>query len=143
MFSAFKSYISHHRNNYSEFKILAAFLKNICKNKWKFKHSIQWELYERALFKVSKTDEIFPLITNTKIEVCEVLKKYKSQPFLEKRMCTKKTVLEVAPVFLKKANPAKWVCPYSKMISHEFYRHDMSIFIADIATFACLQRTIK
>jgi transposase len=31
-----------------------------------------------------------------------VLKKYKNQPFLEKRMYTKKTVLEVAPVFLKK-----------------------------------------
>jgi len=30
------------------------------------------------------------------------LRKYKVQPFLEKRMYTKKTVLEVAPVFLKK-----------------------------------------
>jgi hypothetical protein len=42
------------------------------------------------------------LITNTALEACEVLRKYKSQPFLEKRMYTKKTVLEVAPVFLKK-----------------------------------------
>jgi hypothetical protein len=42
------------------------------------------------------------LITNTTLEACEVLRKYKSQPFLEKRMYTKKTVLEVAPVFLKK-----------------------------------------
>jgi len=46
--------------------------------------------------------EFSPLITNTPLEACEVLKKYKSQPFLEKRMYTKKTVLEVAPVFLKK-----------------------------------------
>lgn len=30
------------------------------------------------------------------------MKKYKSQPFIEKRMYTKKTILEVAPVFLKK-----------------------------------------
>jgi len=36
------------------------------------------------------------------LAAAEVLKKYKSQPFLEKRMYTKKTVLEVAPVFLKK-----------------------------------------
>jgi transposase len=36
------------------------------------------------------------------LEACEILKKYKSQPFLEKRMYTKKTVLQVAPVFLKK-----------------------------------------
>jgi hypothetical protein len=42
------------------------------------------------------------LITNTALPAGEVLKKYKSQPFLEKRMYTQKTVLEVAPVFLKK-----------------------------------------
>ena len=54
------------------------------------------------LLKAAKTDGIFPLITNTALEASEVLRKYKSQPFLEKRMYTKKTVLEVAPVFLKK-----------------------------------------
>jgi hypothetical protein len=42
------------------------------------------------------------LITNTDLAADEVLRTYKSQPFLEKRMYTKKTVLEVAPVFLKK-----------------------------------------
>jgi len=77
-------------------------LKSVYKNKWQFKHSLQWELNQHALLQASKTDGLFPLITNTAIEACEVLKKYKSQPFLEKRMYTKKTVLEVAPVFLKK-----------------------------------------
>jgi transposase len=77
-------------------------LKSVYKNKWQFKHSIQWELNQQALSEASKTDGLFPLITNTTLEACEVLKKYKSQPFLEKRMYTKKTVLEVAPVFLKK-----------------------------------------
>ncbi len=77
-------------------------LKSVYKNKWEFKHSIQWELNKQALLEASKTDGIFPLITNTALEACEVLKKYKSQPFLEKRMYTKKTVLQVAPVFLKK-----------------------------------------
>ena len=41
------------------------------------------------------------MITNTELDAAEVLRKYKTQPFLEKRMYTKKTVLEVAPVFLK------------------------------------------
>ena len=76
--------------------------KSVYKNKWEFKHSIQWEVNEQALAEASKTDGIFPLITNTALEASEVLRKYKSQPFLEKRMYTKKTVLEVAPVFLKK-----------------------------------------
>ena len=72
------------------------------KNKWEFTYRIEWELNEEAISKASKTDGIFPLITNTKLTASEVLQKYKSQPFLEKRMYTKKTVLEVAPVFLKK-----------------------------------------
>ena len=76
--------------------------KSIYKNKWEFTHSIQWQLNEQALAEASKTDGIFPLITNTALDASEVLRKYKSQPFLEKRMYTKKTVLEVAPVFLKK-----------------------------------------
>jgi transposase len=76
--------------------------KSVYKNKWKFTHSIQWEINKPELLKAAKTDGIFPLITNTALEASEVLSKYKSQPFLEKRMYTKKTVLEVAPVFLKK-----------------------------------------
>jgi len=76
--------------------------KSVYKNKWEFTHSIQWELNEKALAEASKTDGIFPLITNTVLVAGEVLRKYKDQPFLEKRMYTKKTVLEVAPVFLKK-----------------------------------------
>jgi transposase len=77
-------------------------LKSVYNNKWEFTHSIQWELNKKALLEASKTDGIFPLITNTALTACDVLKKYKTQPFLEKRLYTKKTVLEVAPVFLKK-----------------------------------------
>jgi len=77
-------------------------LKSVYKNKWEFTHSIQWQLNKPALLEASKTDGIFPLITNTALTACDVLKKYKTQPFLEKRLYTKKTVLEVAPVFLKK-----------------------------------------
>lgn len=76
-------------------------LKSTYKNKWNFKFSIEWRVDEDAMALAAKTDGVFPLITNTDLSACEVLKKYKSQPFLEKRMYTKKTVLEVAPVFLK------------------------------------------
>ena len=76
--------------------------KSVYKNKWEFTHSLQWELNEQALAEASKTDGLFPLVTNTALEARDVLRKYKNQPFLEKRMYTKKTVLEVAPVFLKK-----------------------------------------
>lgn len=76
--------------------------KSVFKNKWEFTHSLQWQLNEQALCEASKTDGIFPLVTNTTLAAGEVLRKYKSQPFLEKRMYTQKTVLEVAPVFLKK-----------------------------------------
>lgn len=77
-------------------------LKSVYKNKWEFKYSLQWQINQHALLEASKTDGLFPLITNTDLAACDVLKKYKSQPFLEKRMYTKKTVLEVAPIFLKK-----------------------------------------
>jgi len=76
--------------------------KSVFKNKWEFTHSLQWQLNEQALYEASKTDGIFPLVTNTVLCAGDVLRKYKSQPFLEKRMYTQKTVLEVAPVFLKK-----------------------------------------
>ena len=49
-------------------------------------------------------DGIFPLITNHKLDelaACDVLEKYKYQPFLEKRHEKLKSVLEVAPVFFK------------------------------------------
>jgi transposase len=77
-------------------------LKSVYKNKWEFTYGIKWELNEQALAEASKTDGIFPLVTNTTLNASEVLSKYKSQPFLEKRMYTQKTVLEVAPVFIKK-----------------------------------------
>lgn len=77
-------------------------LNSVYKNKWEFTYSIEWEINEQALSEASKTDGIFPLTTNTTLEASDVLRKYKTQPFLEKRMYTKKTVMEVAPVFLKK-----------------------------------------
>ncbi len=76
--------------------------KSIYKNKWDYTYRIEWKLNEDGISEAKKRDGIFPLITNTEIEAAEVLKAYKRQPFLEKRMYTKKSILEVAPVFLKK-----------------------------------------
>ncbi len=77
-------------------------LKSVYKNKWEFEHRIEWSLDTQAISEAATKDGVFPLVTNSDLDASDVLKKYKTQPFLEKRMYTKKTVLEVAPVFLKK-----------------------------------------
>lgn len=56
--------------------------KSVFKNKWIFTYSIDWNLNEKALAEASRTDGIFPLITNTDFAAPDVLKRYKDQPFL-------------------------------------------------------------
>lgn len=65
-------------------------------------YHIKWQRNEEAIERSVKTDGIFPLITNTDLPAAEVLQIYKKQPFLEKRFYTTKSILEVAPMFLKK-----------------------------------------
>ncbi|MCD6212382.1 MAG: IS1634 family transposase [Sulfurovum sp.] len=65
-------------------------------------YRLEWELDHEAIDNLATRDGIFPLITNARIEAAEVLKAYKNQPYLEKRMYTAKSILKVAPVFLKK-----------------------------------------
>ena len=72
------------------------------KDKEQIEYQIKWYRDEEAIERASKADGIFPLITNGDLPAADILKIYKKQPFLEKRFYTKKTVLEVAPVFLKK-----------------------------------------
>jgi transposase len=71
------------------------------KEKEEIHYRIEYSLNEVAISRRANADGIFPLITNTNFEPNEVLKKYKKQPYLEKRMYTTKSVLDVAPVFLK------------------------------------------
>jgi transposase len=47
-------------------------------------------------------DGIFPLITNTQLSALDVLKKYKYQPYVEKRHSLFKSLLEAAPIWLKR-----------------------------------------
>ena len=72
------------------------------KDKEQITYLIEWHRDKEAIEQASKTDGIFPLITNAILPAADILKIYKKQPFLEKRFYTKKSVLEVAPVFLKK-----------------------------------------
>ncbi len=65
-------------------------------------YQLHHSLRQDAIEANAKTDGVFPLVTNTELEAAEVLRNYKNQPFLEKRFNGLKSVLEVAPVFLKK-----------------------------------------
>ena len=65
-------------------------------------YRLEWQLNHEAVKQLAARDGIFPLITNTGLQAAEVLKRYKNQPYLEKRMYTTKSILHIAPVFLKK-----------------------------------------
>jgi len=64
-------------------------------------YRLSWYRNEAEIEATKRTDGFFPLVDNTKLEPVKVLQIYKNQPYLEKRFSTHKSVLEVAPVFLK------------------------------------------
>ncbi len=63
-----------------------------------------WQKNQAAIDQQALADGTFPLITNTDKKCAEVLRIYKQQAGLEKRFRTTKSVLEIAPVFLKKSS---------------------------------------
>lgn len=66
------------------------------------RYRIEWEINKKKMEEAARADGIFPLITNAKnLSMREVLKYYKYQPNLEKRHSYLKSVLEVAPIYLK------------------------------------------
>ena len=65
------------------------------------RYRLTWAVDDPAVEQASKLDGTFPLVTNATLPAPEVLRAYKTQPFLEKRIYATKSVLEVAPVFLK------------------------------------------
>ena len=65
-------------------------------------YTIDWNKDDNAILQDSYTDGIFPLISNVDETMTQILQRYKTQPFLEKRFQTSKSVLNIAPVFLKK-----------------------------------------
>lgn len=67
-------------------------------------YQIKWQRNLDAIEENALRDGTFPLISNTKLECRQILKTYKNQISLEKRFNTTKSVLEIAPVFLKKSS---------------------------------------
>jgi transposase len=64
---------------------------------------IRFEENAEALKREARCDGLFPLMTNDdSLSVAEALRKYKYQPFVEKRHEELKSVFGVAPVWLKK-----------------------------------------
>ena len=71
---------------------------------FKTHYRLQWSLRKENIKKKANADGFFPLITNIEkkeLDMRRVLKYYKYQPYLEKRHSYLKSVLEVAPVYLK------------------------------------------
>jgi len=64
-------------------------------------YRLSWHRDEAEIEATKRTDGFFPLVDNTALEPVKVLQTYKDQPYLEKRFSTHKSVLEVAPMFLK------------------------------------------
>jgi transposase len=62
---------------------------------------LRWQRNEAAIAQAARADGLFPLVHNTGLPPEDVLLTYKDQPHLEKRFATGKSVLEIAPVFLK------------------------------------------
>jgi len=70
----------------------------------KITYELKWQRNQTAIEQQALADGTFPMITNTNLKCAEVLRVYKQQPKLEKRFNTTKSVLEIAPVFLKKSS---------------------------------------
>jgi transposase len=65
-------------------------------------YQLAWEINHTEVLKQSRTDGVFPLVTNNQVKsVREILEIYKYQAFLENRHSQLKTYLEVVPVYLK------------------------------------------
>ena len=71
------------------------------KEEIQYQYELQWTLNDAIIAKQSRTDGLFPLVTNTDIGAKAALEKYKQQPYLEKRFNTLKSITQVAPMFLK------------------------------------------
>jgi len=65
-------------------------------------YELEWRVNQEVVKKKANADGFFPLITNIKqLSMRIIFKHYKYQPHIEKRHTYLKSVLEVAPVYLK------------------------------------------
>jgi hypothetical protein len=72
----------------------------------RIEYQLAWEINQTEVLKQSRTDGVFPLVTNNQAKLArEILEIYKYQAFLENRHSQLKTHLEVAPVYLNPSLP--------------------------------------
>ena len=91
---------------------------------WTEHFSVSFGANEESVERESKTDGIFPIITNLD-QSCKpkkILETYKFQPFLEKRHSQLKTWQEMTPVLLKKAE---------RVVAY-LHLHVMSLMVATL-----------
>ena len=68
----------------------------------KHRPRIRWSVHQDAVDYDEKSDGMYPLLTNDRsLSPQQVLEAHKRQPAIEKRFQQLKTVIEIAPVFLK------------------------------------------
>ena len=77
---------------------------SIYEDRTQITYELNWQRNLTAIEQQALADGVFPLITNTDKPCVEVLRIYKNQAGLEKRFNTAKSVLGIAPVFLKKSS---------------------------------------
>lgn len=76
------------------------------RRKTRHHYDVVWRIDEQAIAYDRKSDGMYPLLTNDRdLSARQVLESHKEQPKIERRFEQIKTVLEIAPVFLK--NPAR------------------------------------
>lgn len=75
---------------------------SIYEDRTKITYEMGWQRNRAAIDQQAPADGTFPQITDTDKKCAEVLRIYKRRSGLEKRFRTTKSVLETAPVFLKK-----------------------------------------
>ena len=66
------------------------------------RYELVWKKNQEQINRSAAMDGIFPLTTNAPLKPLQILKYYKYQPTLEKRLSLLKSDLAVVPVFLKK-----------------------------------------
>lgn len=64
-------------------------------------YQLSWQRNDKAIEQAERSDGLFPLSTHSDLSPVEVLQHYKEQPHLEKRFLAGKSVLEIAPIYLK------------------------------------------
>lgn len=90
--------------------------------------ALAWTLDDAAIARDQRSDGMYPLLTNDRaLTPRQVLEAHKRQPFLERRFCEAKSVLAIAPVFLKNEGriEALFTCYYFALLLLALLERDL------------------